>query len=397
MLKNLLNKNYLIYGGSIVFSRGLEYAVLFFAAHHLSKYDYGELEYYKKVIEVVSSVFAFGFPALILSYTKSKESKNYFFLLGLLFVLFVGAITAIFFSLFNWLFLIVPFVFYAIFFTGGIAQSYFLVRQGSTYASYYKIIISILFYGVIFISIYYFDVTSYAYVYVNYFLFPLSFIHVGALFYREKIVWQKIKTYWRLFKKLLLSSFTLVISNFANLTFLYTDIFVIKLLSENSNVDIANYSFALNVANMLLLIPLTLVQVDIEKLKIVPNYLIEINKKILVLVLVASLFLFGFYLILVNNFFTDYSNTQNVFIIILLAKIFHSLSTLYGTNLIILKKFKENLYVNVAMLLLNILLSYLLYFQFDLIGVAFASLCSLLIRYFLLIYLNKNIAKQKKS
>ncbi|MCB0742659.1 MAG: polysaccharide biosynthesis C-terminal domain-containing protein [Flavobacteriaceae bacterium] len=393
MLKNLLHKNYLIYGSSILFSRGLEYAVLFFAAHHLSKYDYGELEYYKKVIEVGSSVFAFGFPALILSYTKSRDSKNYFFLLGILFVLFVAAIGAIFFSFFSWLFLIVPFVFYAIFFTGGIAQSYFLVSQGSSYASYYKIIISILFYGLIFISIYYFDVAGYAYVYVNYLLLPISFIHVVTLFYREKIIWQKVKRYWKLFKKLLLSSFTLVISNFANLTFLYTDIFVIKLLSQNPNVDIANYSFALNIANMLLLIPLTLVQVDIEKLKLKPNYLNEINKKILILVLTASVFLLGFYFILVHKFFTDYSNTITIFIVILLAKIFHSLSSLFGTNLIILKKFKENLYINIAMLLLNIVVSYLLYFQFDLIGVAMASLICLIIRYFLLIKINRKSAR----
>ena len=393
MFKSLIHKNYLIYGSSILFSRGLEYAVLFFAAHHLSKYDYGELEYYKKVIEVGASVFAFGFPALILSYTKSKDSKNYFFLLGLLFVLFVAAIAAIFFSFFSWLFLIVPFVFYAMFFTGGIAQSYFLVSKGSNYASYYKILISILFYGVVFTSIYYFDVAGYAYVYVNYVLLPLSFIHVAALFYREKIVSQKVKRYWRLFKKRLLSSFTLVVSNFANLTFLYTDIFVIKLLSENPNIDIANYSFALNIANMLLLIPLTLVQVDIEKLKLTPSYLKEINKKILILVLIASVFLLGFYFILVNTLFIDYGNTFNVFIVILLAKIFHSLSSLFGTNLIILKKFRENLYINIAMLLLNILLSYLLYFQFDLIGVAMASLICLIIRYFLLVRMNRKSAR----
>lgn len=389
MIKSLLHKNYLIYGSSILLSRGLEYAVLFFAAHHLSKYDYGELEYYKKVIEVGSSVFAFGFPALILSYTKSRESKNYFFLLGILFVLFIAAIAAIFFSYFNWLFFIVPFVFYAIFFTGGISQSYFLVSQGSRYASYYKIIISILFYGVVFISIYYFDIAAYAYIYVNYILLPISFIHVATLFYREKILWQKVKRYWMLFKKLLLSSFTLVISNFANLTFLYTDVFVIKLLSENPNVDIANYSFALNIANMLLLIPLTFVQVDIEKLKLMPSYLKELNRKILMLVLAASAFLLGFYFILVISFFTDYKNTITVFVVILFAKIFHSLSSLFGTNLIIMKKFKENLYINIAMLLLNIILSYLLYFQFNLIGVAMASLLCLIIRYYLLIKMNK--------
>ena len=37
-----------------------------------------ELEFYKKIIEVGANVLAFGFPALILSYTKSKESKIYY-------------------------------------------------------------------------------------------------------------------------------------------------------------------------------------------------------------------------------------------------------------------------------------------------------------------------------
>jgi O-antigen/teichoic acid export membrane protein len=362
----------------------LEYAVLFFAAHHLSKYDYGELEYYKKVIEVGSSVFAFGFPALILSYTKSKDSKNYFFLLGLLFVLFVAAIAAIFFSFFTWLFLIVPFIFYAIFFTGGIAQSYFLVSQGSTYASYYKIIISILFYGSVFISIYYFNVTSYAFVYVNYLLLPLSFIHVAALFHRQKILWKKIKRYWRLFRRLLLSSFTLVISNFANMMFLYTDIFLIKLLSENSNIDIANYSFALNIGNMLLLIPLTLVQVDIEKLKNDFGYVVELNKKVISLVIIASFVLIILFFVLTNYFIVDYKDTFILFLIILSAKIVQSFSPIYGSMLIIFKRYNTNLYINLMTLLLNVILSYLLYNSFSLYGIATASVISLFVRQILL-------------
>lgn len=384
MFKKLLHKNYLIYGSSILFSRGLEYAVLFFAAHHLSKYDYGELEYYKKIIEVGSSIFAFGFPALILSYTKSKDSKNYFFLLGILFVLFVAAIGAIFFSFFSWLFLIVPFVFYALFFTGGIAQSYFLVSHGSSYASYYKIIISILFYGVVFTSIYYFDVAGYAYVYVNYLLLPLSFIHVSLIFYREKILWKKLKRYWALFKKLLLSSFTLVVSNFANMMFLYTDIFLIKLLSNTANIDIANYSFALNVANMMLLIPLTLVQVDIEKLKHNYSYVKELNRRIIVLVIIAAIALLALFYILTNYYITDYKTILPLFMIILGAKMIQSFAPLYGSMLIIFKKYRFNLYINLSTLLINIVLSYFLYNSFRLYGIAAASVISLAIRQFLL-------------
>ena len=64
--------------------------------------------------------------------------------------------------------------------------------------------------------------------------------------------------------------------------FLYTDILVIKVLSNNANLDIANYSFSLNISNVLVLIPLTLVQVDIEKLKNNYKYTSVLNKNALV-------------------------------------------------------------------------------------------------------------------
>ncbi|HLV24118.1 MAG TPA: hypothetical protein VKY36_05000, partial [Moheibacter sp.] len=154
-----LNKKYIFYGGSIVVSRGLEYIVLFFAAHFLSKNDYGELEYYKKFVEVGSNILAFGFPALILSYTKSKESKVYFYLLSILFVLGL----CLLFSILGfydpiWFLLIPALTFYALYFNGGIAQSYQIVHLGSNYASLYKTIISILFFGSVFVGIYFFSV-----------------------------------------------------------------------------------------------------------------------------------------------------------------------------------------------------------------------------------------------
>ena len=381
MIKALLHKNYLIYGGSIVATRALEYAVLFFAAHYLSKDDYGALEYYKKLIEVGSSVFAFCFPALIISYTRSKESKQYFFLLGTLFVLFVAIISIIFLGIFNWLFLLIPFVFYALFFNGGITPAYLLVKEGSNYASVYKIIISALFYAVVFVSIYYFDVTGMAYVVVSYALFPIAAIYIGYQLFRQKLVLRKIKKYWKLFKRLLFSSFTLVVSNFANMMFLYTDIFIIKVISENANIEIANYSFALNVANMLLLIPLTLVQVDIEKLKNNFSHVSVLNRRIVLLSGIATILLLFAYLLLVNTLYIDYKGFFLAFVIILAAKFVQSLSPLYGSLLVINKLFKQNLAVNIFALVLNILLSYFLYQYYSIIGIAIASFISLTIRY----------------
>ena len=365
-------------------TRGLEYLVLLFAAHYLLKEDYGELEYYKKMIEVGSSVFAFGFPMLIINYTKSKESKKFFFLLSVLFVLSMGLITLLSFWTFSVSFLIIPFLFYAIFFNGGITPAFLLVYNGSNRASIYKIIISILFYTTVLISIYFFNIKGMAYVYVNYVLFPIFILYIASIFIKQKIILNKVKTYWKLFKKLLLSSFTLVISNFANLMFLYTDIFIIKFLSDNANIEIANYSFALNIANILLIIPLTLVQVDIEKLKNNINYVSELNKKILVLVFTTTLGLICFFIILTNLFFNDYKNIFIVFLIILSAKIIQSFSPLYGSMLIIKRKFKTNLLINLSALFINILLSYILYSTFSIQGIAIASVISLLIRQLML-------------
>ncbi|MGY8885239.1 MAG: oligosaccharide flippase family protein [Flavobacteriales bacterium] len=391
MFKKAVYKKYIIYGSSIIFSRGLEFIVLFFSAHYLTKSDYGELEYYKKLIEVGSSFFAFGFPALIVSYTKSDASKKYFLLLSVLFVLFISLVSSIFMGLASLGFLIIPFVFYALFFNGGIVPAFLLVYKGSNQASYYKSIISVLFYAIILIALYYFDVKGQAYIVVNYIILPLAALYLTFLFFKEDIVMHEVKKYWGLFKKLLLSSFTLVISNFANLMFLYTDIFILKLLSDQSNIDIANYSFALNVANILMLIPLTMVQADIEKLKNDKTYFASINRKIKFLVAGAALLLIVFYYVLTNAIFIDYKETYVIFVIILFAKMFHAVATLYGTNLLIYRKFRDNLKINLFMLLLNIVLSYFLYIEFDIVGVAMGSLLSLAIRYLLLVRVNKSL------
>lgn len=382
MLQKLFSKDYLFYGSSIVIGRGLEYVVLLFAATYLTKSDYGDLEYYKKVIEVGSSVFAFGFPSLLLSYTKSEESKDYFYFLMMMVVLGIGVIASIFFGFFNILFLLIPFLFYAFYFTGGITQTYILVKNGSGAVSKYKILISVLFYGIVFLSIYYFNVSNYAYVYVNYILFPVFGLYSIFILQKQKIKLSKLKRYWRLLKKLLYGSFTLVISNFANLMFLYTDIFIIKLFSSQSSVDIANYSFALNIGGLLLLIPMTLVQVDIEKLKNDYGYVRILNKRMLILIVTSAIGAVVLFYVLTEFFITAYKNIFILFLIILLAKAIQALSPLYGTMLIVFKKFNVNLAINISMLLLNILLSYFLFKFMNLYGIALASVICLTARHF---------------
>lgn len=395
MLKNLIHKKYILYGSSIILTKGLEILLLFYAAHHFSKADYGSLEYYKKVIEVGAGFFAFGFPALILSYTKSQNSKIYFYFLSILFVLVLGLVSLPFLSFFQWGILLIPFVFYASFFTGGITQSYFLVSKGSNWASTYKISISILFYSLVFVLIYFYQEAQYAFVYPSYFLLPILLLWWASEWKKRKVHLHKIKKYWRLFSRLLGKSFTLVVSNFADLMFLYTDIFIIKIMSEHAYTDIANYSFALNFGNMLMLIPLTLIQVDIEKLKKSTDYIKVLHKKILILLILSVLVLVIVYGGIIQTIFTKYQETFVLFLIILFAKFFQALSPLYGTYLLIARKFKENLLINISMLLLNIILNYFMYYHFGLYGIASASVISLFIRYVVLLRLNKIILKQK--
>lgn len=393
MFKSLFKKDYLYYGSSIAISRGLEYFVLFFAASFLAKDDYGELEYYKKVVEIGANVLAFGFPALILSYTKSKESKVYFYFLSLIFVLCLSGVLLIsgFFQPVGF-FLILTMAFYALYFSGGIAQSYQIVQLGSNYASVYKIVISILFYGAVFWLIYVYQVKGMAYLYPSVLLLPIALVFSYFDFKKEGIALQKVKKYWQLFKRLLTSSFTLVISNFANLLFLYTDIFVIKWLSNTANSEIADFSFALNVAGVLLIISMTLIQVDIEELKADRSFLYKLNRRIVALTAIASTVLVVVYWILINTYFQHFSATFYLFLIILAGKISLTISNLFGTQLVIQKKFGLNLNINLLSLGLNVVACYIGYMYWALPGLALASSCMLALRLVVLVYYNKRLS-----
>ena len=118
LLKNY--RSYIFYAISIIISRGLEYFVLFYSALYLSKDTYGELEFYKKIIELLAVGFAFGLPSLLLTYTKSDDSKVYLNLLALLFVIFIAGIASPLLWVFEYQYLIIPIVFHALFFNNGV-------------------------------------------------------------------------------------------------------------------------------------------------------------------------------------------------------------------------------------------------------------------------------------
>ena len=132
------------------------------------------------------------------------------------------------------------------------------------------------------------------------------------------------------------------------------------------------------------MIPLTLVQVDVEKMKKSVKEVPLLFRKIVILVLTASLFLLVFYKYFTAWYFTKFAGTFGLFLIILVAKVFQAFSPVFGTYMAIKRQYTLNLKINLFVLALNIILSYLLFNRFGLYGVAYASLLSLLIRFIIL-------------
>ncbi len=389
-IRELFKGKYIIYGLSIVVARGAELAILFFSAYYLSKPDYGELEYYKKIIEVGSVVLGFGLPAFLMTYTRSDKSKFYFYYISLLFIITLSFIVAPVFYAFKSLFLLIPMIFYSIYFTGGLTQIYFLVTKGSNFASIYKIIISILFYSSVLIAILWFDAGGKAFVWPSYVLIiPMLLWSVFEA--RKKISLAFFRKYFGLFKKLIGSAFTLVVNNFSNMMFLYTDIFVIRLLSQIPKFEIADYSFALNISNTMLLIPLTLVQSDIENLKKSNKELYTLNKKILILISLFSIIIIPVYYFIIPRLFKGYEQTFILFLILLSAKFFQSLSTLFGTFLSTKRKYSLNMKINIGILIFHIFISIAAYHFGGILGLAAASAFSLGLRLYILKIKSKNI------
>lgn len=389
------NKKYYLYAGSIIIARGLEYVVLLFSAYYLSKDVYGQLEFYKKIIELLAVGAAFGFPSLLLTYTKSNDSKVYFSTLSIGFILFLGLISAPILWLVDSQFLFIPLIFHSIFFNNGVLPVFCLTFYGSKMASYYKAIISIFFYLGVFLLVIFSSSPEKAFITVNYYLLAVGVIFLSILNKRINYEFNVLRRYYKLFIRLLTSSLSLVLSNFVNIMFLYTDILILKLISNSANSDIANYSFALNIANMLILIPFTFVQVDIESIKRYKGLKLKV-KRIFKLVLLLASFLVIIYYGLISVFFQDFSETMLLFIVILSSKIIQANTVFYGALVLIEKMFKMNLAINISILLLNIFLSYYLFQNYGLNGVAIASLISLATRFVLLSRLTKRSNYESK-
>lgn len=383
---------YFFYASSIIVSRGLEYFVLFYAALYLSKDAYGELEFYKKVIELLAVVLAFGLPSLLLTYTKSKNSKVYLNALAHFFIAFMALVVFPILWIFNYQFLIIPILFHAIFFNNGVMSVFFITQLGSNKASIYKTVTSFLFYTGVFLLLLFNPEPQKAFVVVNYYLIGIGALFSIIIFRKYQIKRSLLKGYFKLFKNLLISSLSLVVSNFANVMFLYTDIMILKLISNTPNVEIANYSFALNITNMIILIPMTLVQVDIEKFKKESHGWLQLyRKKIFIYTSAFSMLIMLGYFVLINTFYEAYKDTIILFLILFVGKIIQSNSVFLGTQVLIKKYFTENLKINLITVTFNVIASYLFYLKFGLLGIAFISVLSLAMRYMALMFYYKKI------
>jgi len=384
------NKKYLLYGGSIVFSRGLEYLILFVAPLLLTKEAYGDLEFYKRIIEFSSTILVFGLPTLMFTYSKSNNSKVYLFLFSIVVIGLLSIATIPILYYIDYLFLLIPILFYSLFFSNGVVQMYLLVAKGSNLASAYKIIISCIFYALVYVLIIYGDSPSFAFVESSNFIFPLGAVFLFVLIRSFRAKYSVFLKYLKLFKKLLVSSSTLVISTIANMMFLYSDIFIVKLLSANPSMEIANFSFVLNITNLIVIIPMTLIQVDIGKIKEGSyNWLQSYRRKIFIYILIFALFVALGYALLINSYYEAYSDTVLLFSVLIIGKIIQSNSVILGAQILIKKRFFENLKINLATMSFNIVASYFCYKSFGLFGLTLISSLSLLVRYLGLRYYYK--------
>lgn len=386
-LYNKYLKKYAFYGLSIFFGKGLEYLIFFLITYFSEKELYGEFEFYKKIVEFSSTILAFGTPALILTYTKSRNSKIYFYILSLLLCMIISVFGLLISSYFSYHFLMIPILYFATFhYSNSITQSYNLVFHGSSNSSRYKMLFSPVFAIVLLFFFYISEEKEKSLLYTCY---PMFIFGTAYLVFETKtkisISFNELKKYIKPFKRQLGNSFTLVISALANTGFMMTDIFLIKIMEkgEYGSKLIGEYGFALMIANALLIIPMTITNVDIESYKKSNLEFLKSLKNNTNFSLIIAILLLLLYFILVKTIYPEYNSTVYLFLIIIVAKVVQSITIPYGVMLATKRFYLYNLSINIIVFVINIVLSVLLYNYFSIIGIAFASLCSLVLRYYL--------------
>lgn len=377
-------KKYILYAFSIVFGRGLEYFVYFVIAYYLTKEAYGDFEFYKKIIEFFPAIISLGGAALILTYTKSKESKINFFVINTFIVsaLILLALPVAYY--FKESLLVLSLFYFSVFhYSNSTIQSYNLVMHGSAFASKYKIIVSVGFASIL-MSVFYltgFDAKSL--IYTGSILSVLFLFYFAYVLLKNKELLRNSKKYFVLYKNQTYNSLTLMLNTLVNQGFLVTDIFVLKFLSEvDANINISEYGFALLIANILLMVPQTISTVDIESYKYgIENFQASVKKNLL-FILLGALVVTAFYFFAINTYFEKFSNTKILFLVIIVSKVIQSISIPYGNFIATRKKYFEMFNINLIAFIFNIVLSTgVFYYTQDIILVAVVSLFTLILRF----------------
>ncbi|NNL08716.1 MAG: hypothetical protein HKP38_05785 [Croceitalea sp.] len=240
------------------------------------------------------------------------------------------------------------------------------------------------------ILLFYFNITETpkALVYASYPVYSMGLVYLLYVLRRH---WQfdgilKIKTFFKLFIGQLGNMAALIAGNISNVAFLVTDIFVIRFMAKSEDlalVEVAIYSFALTIASLIIIIPNTILSVDLEKMKYNLHAFDAAKSKIVTLNLIIIPLVFIGYTLGVTFIYTEYNGTLMLFGLILISKFLQILGMPYGTYLSIKRKYVLNFSINLSVMLFNIVLSISLYLYLNLLGIAIGSLVSLLIRFLL--------------
>lgn len=380
----MLKKKYVLYGLSILIGRGAEFGVLFLLGIFFTKSDYGQIEYWKKMIEIFSVFFSFGFPIILLTYSKNEEEKNRYYLYGIVAVFFFMLISSPLFYLNNLSFLLLPIAFHAIFaHSGSLTQTYHLLNPDSNYPVFYKLITALLTASGLLLCAFVFHFGIYSYVVTLTALIIIYSFYLVFLF--RKIVSLDLLRNILEIKTLFSKSFYIVFDSVFNLAFFASDIFLIKLLLQKNEAleGVANYSFPLNIASLLMMVSMVIVQMEMNSLKKDHIIIKEIARKVDTFLIVAIVFLITGYWLLITYYAFDYGSTFTLFLILVMVKFFQSSSMTHGNLCLIKGYYKKIFFISVISFIGNILFGYLTFSFLGIYGIALSSFLFVFLRFYI--------------
>ena len=130
------------------------------------------------------------------------------------------------------------------------------------------------------------------------------------------------------------------------------------------------------------------------------SYILDLTKSLIKINFLLNVFLYIFLIIFLKSFLillfgVDFLATYNIFLIIGIAFIFDSITRVLFTVNKALSNLKKNIYISLSTLCLNIIFNLILIPKYGILGAAFASLFTYLLRFILFLYFFKKISNIK--